>query len=279
MQDLKSITVLVRVAQAGSFTAAARQLGMSTPAVSKIVARLERDLDTRLFNRTTRQLSLTNHGRLFLERARAALGEMDRAVEMLREARHEPAGSVRIATNVAVGKEFLLPVLADFMARYPKVALEIKFDDGRIDLVREGFDIGLQNWEAVGERSYVSRLLCELPLILVASPAYLDKRQVPQTPEDLERHEAVSVRQNSGQVAGWEFTADSPRRRKAPYTIYPRARLLVTEQYDAVINAARLGLGVTVVFAHTVLRELQRGELKVLLEKARAALKELESIS
>ena len=271
MEDLKSLTSLVRVAQTGSFTAAARQLGMTTPAISKIIARLEKELDTRLFNRTTRQLSLTSQGRLFLERATAALAELDQAVDMLREARHEAAGLVRIATNVAIGKEYILPLLADFMGRYPKVTLEIKFDDGAPDLVREGYDIGIQHWEA-GEESYISRPLCAFPLILVASPAYLASRGIPVKPEDLAQHEAVSVRQNSGQVATWQFRPDPGNRKKALrlrrselYVHNPRARLIVAEQYDAVINGALLGMGVTVVFAHTVLRYLHSGELKVLL--------------
>lgn len=270
MEDLKSLSTLVKVAQTGSFTAAARQLGMTTPAVSKIIARLEKELDTRLFNRTTRQLSLTSQGRVFLEKATHALGELEAAVDRLHEARHEAAGLVRIVSNVAIGKEYVLPLLASFMARHPKVVVEIKFDDGVPDLVREGFDIGIQNLES-GEQSYVSRPLGAFPLILVASPGYLARKGIPRSPADLSGHEAVSVRQNSGQAAMWEFRRVDGRSRKPKsglsdrFLHEPAARLLVAEQYDAVINGALLGMGITVVFAHTVLRYLRDGELKVLL--------------
>jgi DNA-binding transcriptional LysR family regulator len=266
MESLKNLATVVCVAQTGSFTAAGRQLGLSTPAVSKIVARLEQELDTRLFNRTTRQLSLTSQGQVFLERAGIALRELEGAVDALHEARSEASGLIRIVSNVAIGKEVILPLLARFMSRYPKVSVEMRFDDGVPDLVREGFDIGIHHLE-VGEQSYVSRLLGVLPLALVASPEYLSRRGVPRTPADLAAHDAVSVRQNSGQPAVWEFKARAARRGRGAevYRHEPAARLLVAEQYDAVVNGALLGMGITVVFAHTVLRHLRAGDLRVLL--------------
>ena len=270
MEDMKNLTTLIAVAQTGSLTAAGRQLGMTTSAVSKLVARYEKDLDARLFNRTTRQLSLTNQGRLFLEKAQHALAELAEAVDQLHESRQEAAGLIRIASNVAIGKEYILPLLADFMARHPKVSVEIKFDDGIADLVREGYDIGIQHIE-ISEQSYISRPLGQFPMILVASPGYLARKGIPRTPADLSAHDAVSVRQNSGQNAAWEFSRVAEGMRKPrsvqpkPFLHVPAARLLVAEQYDAVINGALLGMGITVVFAQTVLPHLRRGELKVLL--------------
>jgi LysR family transcriptional activator of dmlA len=272
MEDLKSLTALVLVVQTSSFTAAASQMGITAAAVSKIIGRLEKELDTRLLNRTTRQVSLTNHGRLFVEKATAALNQLDQAVDLLRESRNEPAGLVRIATNVAIGKEYILPLLADFMNQYPKVSLEMRFDDRAPDLVREGFDLGIQHWET-GEKSFVARHLGDFPMILVASPAYLERKGIPRTPQDLAQHEAVSIKLNSGQLATWEFRLDRAKQgndagetgKDEVHVHRPKARLLITEQYDAVVNGVLLGLGVTVVFAHCVLRYLRTNELKVLL--------------
>lgn len=269
MDELRTLTTFAQVSQHGSFTEAARHLGMTTAAVSKIIMRLERHLDTRLFKRTTRQLSLTSEGRLFLDKVKAALAQLNQGMDMLREGRHEPAGLVRVLTNAAFGKDHLLPRMAAFLERYPKVDLDIRFDDSQLDLIKEGYDMAIQVRDAT-EKSYISRRLCDLPLVLVASPAYLARRGIPRSVEDLRRHECITVRLTSGQNAAWEFRRLAPTGRRGTTKMerdhyQPKGRLIVVGQYDAVLDAALAGLGPTVVFAHSVLRYLRSGELKVLL--------------
>lgn len=270
MNDLKSFELLVSVAQTGSFTATARQKGLTTAAVSKIVSRLEREVGVRFFSRTTRQVSLTSQGRIFVEKAALALEQFDHAMGLLHEGKNEPSGSVRVTTNAAFGKDLIVPLLPGFLDRFPKVDLEIRFHDGMLDLVKEGYDLGIQN-QPQGEGTYVSRLLCQLPLALVASPAYLKRFGTPVIPQDLVHHQCVNVRLSSGQAARWKFVPltapGSAANQAAPgeHLHIPNGRVLVSEQYDAVVNAALAGLGLTVVFAQSVMRYLQTGELQVVL--------------
>jgi DNA-binding transcriptional LysR family regulator len=271
MNDLKGFELLVSVARTGSFTETAKLKGLTAAAVSKIVSRLEREIGVRFFSRTTRQVTLTKQGRIFVEKTTAGLEQFDEAICILRQEMNEPIGQVRITTNAAFGKELILPLLPHFFERHPKVDLEICFNDGVLDLVKEGFDIGIQT-QPKGEGSYISRLLCKPPLALIASPAYLKRYGKPSTPEDLEHHQCINVRLRSGQLAQWEFVSRQTKKRRNAqagssdtYLLTPRGRLLVSDQYDAIVNSALTGLGITVVYAHSVLRYLRHGELKVLL--------------
>lgn len=263
MKDLKQLRAFVAVAESGSFTAAAQHLGMTTPAVSKAVSRLEEALDTRLFRRTTRRIALTEEGRLYLTRVTSALAELDRAEDLLKESRQEPSGVIRVLTNAAVGKHYLLPIVAPFLGRYPKIDLELRFDDGQYDLVKEGFDFSLQLAPA-REISQVCRHLMDLDLelVLVASPRYLASHGVPRTPADLARHRCINVLRHSGHDGIWEFSGEAC---SEPEVVHPQGRLLVAGQYDAVLDAALQGLGVTVVFANSALPYLRAGELRILL--------------
>lgn len=261
MQDLKRLTAFIAVANTGSFTAAALQMGLSTPAVSKMISRLEHSLDSRLFRRTTRSIALTDAGRIYLSKVSAALAELEHAEDLLKEARQEPAGVIRALTSAAVGKDYLMPILGPFLERYPKIDLELRFDDGQHDLIKEGFDFALQ-LSPSREASQICRHLLDLELVLVASTAYLARNGVPATPNDLAAHQCINIFQHSGHAGIWEFTGD---KQKKPNIVHPKGRLLVAGQYDAVINAAIMGMGITVVFARSALPYLKSGQLKIIL--------------
>lgn len=281
MDDLKALKAFRAVSRCGSFTAAARQLGMTTAAVSKSVGRLEKQLDTRLFNRSTRQLSLTDEGRLFLEKVNSALDTLDEGVDRLHEHRRQPAGVISIATATAFGKDHLLARLADFLDRYPRIRLEMRFDDSRIDLIREGYDLSIQ-FRPPSEQTYIARALCELPMVLVGSPDYLARRGIPGTVAELKEHERVTLRQESGQIAAWQFhrldrnPGKGDSRLRAERHL-PEGRLLLAGQYDAVLDSALAGHGLTVTYADSVLRYLKTGELKILLPDYRITGGGLES--
>ena len=260
IDDLRSLQYFVLAAQCGSFTAAAARLGITPAAVSRCIMRLEAQLNTRLFNRTTRQLHLTDAGRRFMQRAAAAIGELDRGVEELAAAQNRAAGLLRISTITSFGKRHVIPLLPAFLARHPDVDVEVSFDEGKADLVAHGFDVGIRRGQS-GDASYVSRSLCTLPLVVVASPAYLAGRGVPACPEDLRRHDCIGVRLPSGMTPKWEFGAEAG----ASFVFEPHCRLVVSAQLDAVVDAALAGLGVTTLIADTVLSHLQRGDLKLLL--------------
>jgi LysR family transcriptional activator of dmlA len=264
MYDPRDLFPFVEAARRGSFSAAARHLQVTPSAVSKSIARLEKALNVSLFNRSTRQFQLTVAGQQFYERLGVALQDIENALESLDEARQTPTGLVRLSTMVSFGKHFVLPLVTDFHARYPEVALEIQFDDGTPDLIRERFDLAIRRGPLREGRS-VARLLCTLPLVLVASPGYLARRGIPQSPEDLTGHECISVRFPFGRHAKWSFrAATGPIERT--YVHHPQGRLVVSEQpADTLVDAALMGAGVTAIAACFALPGLRSGALKLLL--------------
>ena len=167
-----SILAFVHAAEQGSFVAAARTLNISASAISKNISNLERSLGVRLLNRTTRSIQLTGEGQAFFERARIAIDALDHAIDSVTAHRIEPIGKVRISTGNATGNAYLLPVLPELIKRYPALNIEVDFDDRRVDLVREGYDLALRaGW--LEDSSLISRPICHLPNVLVASTEYL----------------------------------------------------------------------------------------------------------
>jgi DNA-binding transcriptional LysR family regulator len=164
-QRIRAILSFVQTAGAGSFAAAARALGISSAAVSKNVAGLESALGVRLMNRTTRTLSLTAEGAAFLKQARIALDALDTAVDTVAAHRLEPTGKVRISTSGAFGRDHVMPALPGLLGRYPALSIEMDFDDRRIDLVQEGYDLGLRGGQIL-DSALVSRSICRLNMSL-----------------------------------------------------------------------------------------------------------------
>ncbi|AXW15759.1 hypothetical protein CJO84_13945 [Ralstonia solanacearum] len=190
---VRAILSFVQAATTGSFAAAGRVLGISSAAVSKNVAGLEKALKVRLMNRTTRTLQLTEEGAVFLRQARLALEALDVAVDAVAAKRDEPTGRVRISTSAAFGRQQLMPMLPGLLARYPGLSVLIDFDDRIVDLVRDGYDLALRGGH-MRDSALVSRPVCRLNKILVASPGYLAHHAVPRMIEDLQQHKLVARR-------------------------------------------------------------------------------------
>lgn len=266
--DPRDLFPFVKAARLGSFSAAARALQQTPSAVSKSVARLESDLGVRLFNRNTRQLQLTDIGSAFFEAMAGSISRIDAAVESAREMQRGPAGVVRVSSITSFGRHFLVPVVKGFQQRYPLVKLEIQFDDGTPDLIAEGFDVAIRRGEAKGART-VARKLASLPLILVATPEYLRARGIPKHPDDLAAHDCVSIRFPSGRYAQWKFRDTGSKASMGETFVHsPRGPLIVSEQpVDALVDAAKMGLGVVAVAASFVLPLLKDGTLKILLSQ------------
>lgn len=265
MDDLRNLVAFARVARVGTFTGAAAELGLTTAAVSKIISRLEVRLASRLFTRSTRQLALTAEGRLYLEKVEAALSQLQEAEAQLLERRKEAAGNLRLWTSVAIGKDHVLPMLAEFLERWPKVTVDVRCDDQVPNLIASGYDVAIHH-ASLGSGTSVIKRLAELPLVLVASPAYLERRGVPRTLEDLAMHECIATHSSAVLAARWEFRRRQPKGgRTATAVVSPRGRVRIADQYDAVLDAALCGLGATLVFAHSAIRHLESGKLRVLL--------------
>lgn len=267
MDSLNELLAFVQVLRSGSFTAAAKRLGISTTAVSKSVARLERRLETRLINRTTRSISPTAEGLLFFEHVEAGLNHIDQAVNLIREAREGPSGLIRVSSVTYFGRHLLLPLVPDFLDAHAKVSLEINMNDTLPDLVSEGFDVGIVHGKPAATR-YVCRPLYRLPLVLVASTAYLARHGEPRHPGDLVDHDCIVVLRLSGERYGWSFSpagAGRPGKPSERHMHYPKGRLVLSKQVDTAVDAALMGLGITVAFVESVLPHLESGRLRVLL--------------
>lgn len=262
---LGDLLPFVESARSGSFSAAARKLQLTPSAVSKSIARLEKALDARLFLRSTRQLELTAEGQMLLDRIDSAFASVDEAIDALHEARQEPAGLVRVSVLAAFGRLWVMPLLQALMRQHPKLDIELQLDDGTADLIADRFDLAIRRGPLRAQNS-VARHLGSLPLVLVASPAYLSERGVPRHPSDLAEHDCVSVRFPSGRRAKWVFRGLASASSPTATHIEPRGRLVLSEQpADALVDAAVAGFGITAIAASFVLPQLQRGELKLLL--------------
>ncbi len=259
-QRIPAMLSFIQAADRGSFAAAARALHISAAAVSKNVAGLEQTLGVRLMNRSTRSLQLTTEGQTFLENARAAIDALDHAVDSVSRQHAEVVGQVRISTGNAFGQHYLLPLLPKLQQRHPGLRLAIDFDDHRIDLVRDGYDLALRGG-TIDDSSIISRTICPLHTILVAAPSYLAQHGVPQQISDLEHHRQIAVRFLNGKMTTWNLKL----RQGEVNRPYPREPDLTVSAPESAVQAAVMGLGIAQVAVHHSWRYLRDNKLKIVL--------------
>ncbi|MFC6839345.1 LysR family transcriptional regulator [Xanthomonas theicola] len=201
MDSLNGFVVFVQVAETRRFVAAGRLLGVSASAVGKRVARLEEKLGVRLFHRSTRSVTLTAEGTLFLERSRRILAEIEAAERELSQATAAPRGRLRVSLPLV--SALVLPVLGEFMREYPEIELDLDFTDRMVDVVEEGFDAVVRTGEPADSR-LSARRLGTFQMRLVASPDYLARRGIPMAPADLRQHTCLHYRfPNSDKLETW----------------------------------------------------------------------------
>lgn len=260
-QRVRAIISFVHAADAGSFVAAGRILGVTSAAVSKNIAGLEKALGVRLMNRTTRMLMLTEEGTVFLHQARIALEALDAAVDTIAAQRATVSGRVRISTSSAFGRDHLLPALPSLQTKYPDLFIEVDFDDRVIDMVRDGYDVAIRGG-SIPDTALVTRPICHLNAILVASPKYLEHYGVPQTYLELKKHRLIARRFLGGAVTPWSFKAPD-----GSITLFdPTDKAPLTfSAPEALVQGACDGLGITQVGAHSCLAHLRSGTLKIVL--------------
>jgi DNA-binding transcriptional LysR family regulator len=207
MDKLTGLAAFVRTAQTQSFVAAGRLLGLSASAVGKSVARLEQRLGVRLFQRSTRRIRLTDEGSRFYERCRHILDDIDQAEAMLSHATEAPRGRLRVSV-ITVGYRFLMPILPEFMQRYPEVELDLDFDDRIVDVIDDGLDAVIRSGDLPDSR-LMARRLGSFRAMLCASPDYLQRQGTPQHPRELERHACLQFRNHtSGKLQKWMMRTD-----------------------------------------------------------------------
>ncbi|MCD9005076.1 LysR family transcriptional regulator [Luteimonas sp. XNQY3] len=256
MDSLGSLNVFVHAAEQRSFVEAGRVLGVSAAAVGKSIVRLERGLGVRLFHRSTRSVTLTDAGRMFLLRCRRILAEADAAQAELSAQRASVQGRLRISLPLV--SEPLLPMLADFMAAYPDVVLDLDFTDRVVDVIEEGFDAVLRVGEPSDSR-LAARYIGRFQRRLVASPDYLRARGTPQTPADIAGHVCLQYRYPStGRLETWPLR-DAPEQFRIPES-------MVCNNVETRVCFAIRGRGIAYVPDYSARAALQDGRLVTVLD-------------
>ena len=259
MDRFAALQAFVAVAELRSFSAAARRLRIAKSAISRQVGALEAALGVRLFNRTTRSLSLTEVGRGYFERAERILADLSEADEAVGEMRSAPRGKLRVSAPMSFGFLHLTPALCDFLARYPEVDVDVALSDRFVDLVEEGFDVAVRI-AVLPDSSLIARRLAPARAVICASPAYLARRGEPKIPDDLAGHDCLF---NSNLPSGreWRFVG----RDGSPTRVAVKGRLSLNNG-DALRVAALHGFGLVRLPTFIVGRDLQAGMLTSVLD-------------
>ncbi|MBS2013158.1 MAG: LysR family transcriptional regulator [Deltaproteobacteria bacterium] len=260
--ELAGVEAFLAVAEKRSFTAAAAALRVTPSAVSQTVRALEERVGVRLLQRTTRSVGLTEAGARFLERVRPAMRAVHAAFETLDEERGRPAGTLKLNVPRVAKKAVLDPMLADFMAAYPELDLEIVVDDRLVDIVEGGFDAGIRIGETLDQEVVAVPISGPLRMAVVGAPAYFARRPRPKHPRDLLAHECVNYRRMStGSIYDWEFEEEGHE-----ISIAVEGRVVTNDQ-DAMIEAAIAGLGLAFVMESEVEAPLADGRLVRVLDR------------
>ncbi|WP_017301853.1 LysR family transcriptional regulator [Nodosilinea nodulosa] len=207
MDKLESMRAFTQVVEAGGFAAAARRMDLSRSAVNKLVMNLEEHLQTQLLHRTTRKVSPTDAGRAYYDRCLTILADLEEAELSLTRLQQEPRGSLRINAPMTFGTLHLAPLVVEFMAQYPEVQVELVLNDRRIDPIEEGFDITVRIADKPPGSGLIAHTLAPCPLVLCASPAYLQRRGTPVHPDDLKHHACLHYGHRS-QDTSWTLVGD-----------------------------------------------------------------------
>ncbi len=257
MDNLTGISVFVQVAETRSFVAAGRQLGVSSSAIGKSIARLEQRLGVRLFHRSTRSINLTAEGTLFLVRCQRVLDELEAAELELSSSSSEPRGKLRVSLPLA--GQFLFSLLSGFARRYPDIHLELDFTDRLVDVVDEGFDAVVRTG-ALDDSRLVARRLGAFRFVLVGAPGYFQAHGVPASASALGEHDCLLYRvPSTGKLERWplpEQASNGPQDLRA---------VMVCNNIDMLVNAALAGRGIACLPEFAVKAALQSGELQAVL--------------
>ncbi len=258
---LADLPAFIASVDAGGFAAAAQRLNLSRSAVAKSVGRLEARLGVRLFHRTTRSLTLTEDGQLFLDHGRRALGEMQAGRALLESGRREVAGRLRVSMPVLFGRVCVAPLLIRMAEAHPKLELDLAFSDRLVDVVEDGFDLVVRNGPLQSWPGLMARRIAHQHMRVCAAPAYLDAAGRPGTPADLERHRAI-LYGRAGRVLSWQF----PQEAGPALTLTPPSRLRF-DDLGAIRDAAVAGHGLAWLPCWLIRDDVAAGRLVLVLDE------------
>jgi DNA-binding transcriptional LysR family regulator len=262
MDTIAGIRLFNRVVEDGSFSAAGRRLGLTPSSVSRQIGALEKSLDARLLNRTTRKVSLTEAGAIYYQRTRRILTEIEEANEAVGIMRTAPQGTLKLSVPVVFGQRYIVPNMPEFLALYPEVSIELNVTDNYVDLIEEGADLAIRVGGGT-QLSFVARKLATMHRVLCASPAYLDAHGEPAHPDDLVAHNCLCYNHRAGQVI-WRFADD-----QGSYETQIEGNFAANNA-GSIAAAAIAGMGLALLPVWMVGREIQEGCLQVVLPGYRA---------
>jgi DNA-binding transcriptional LysR family regulator len=243
------LDAFIAAADEGSFSAAARRLGLTPAAVSKSVNRLEVRLGVRLFQRSTRSLALTTDGERLYGQVRLPWSEIGDALTDLSQGAGKPAGTLKVSLAYTVGRQYFVPMLEEFSRRYPDVVPDLYFDNRQVDLIADGFDVGIGGG--------IARELARVDIVLAASPAYLKAHAAPESPADLTRHRGLLRRSlSSGRLVPWTL-----KHRSGKEVVASVRPVAVLDDPEAIARAAACGMGIAMLPLPHALPLLDSGEL------------------
>lgn len=258
--SLKELEAAVAIARRGTFRAASIDLGISTTALSHTIGRLESALGVRLFNRTTRSVSLTDAGRLFIQHVAPSLQDLHAALETVREQRETPSGTIRINAAPFAARAIISPLVLEFVRRYPDMNVDIVTEGRMIDIVRDGFDLGVRVAGLVPSDMIAVSLGRPQRHAVVGSPAYFERHCVPVVPPDLLTHKCIRVRLPDGSTYRWRFEKDGEQ-----IQIDVEGQISLDEA--SLTRAAVLaGAGIGYLFEQDILPEIKTGRVIRVLE-------------
>lgn len=258
-QGLIEFDAVLAIARRGSFRAAALELGVSTTSFSNLISALERRLGVRLFNRTTRSVSLTDAGRNFVDQVAPAVATLHDAMLAASAQQESPSGTIRINAFPTAAREILAPLLLPFLRRYPQVHVDLVTEGRIVDIVAEGFDLGLRSAELVPSDMIAIPVGPPRRFAVVASPAYLEAHGMPETPPDLMRHRCLRIRLPNGALHRWQFERDGQ-----PFQIDVEGPITLDEASLARI-AALENMGIGYFMESDVREDLEAGRMVRLL--------------
>lgn len=259
MDKLANMQAFATVGQTGNFAAAARKLSLANSVVSKRVKDLEDFLGMQLLVRTTRKVRLTDAGYDYLEYVRKCLDEMTEVEEAVRHQAQKPVGMIKLAAPQSFGRQYLGPALAAYLEKYPDVSLKVYLSDKRVDLLEEGFDLGI-TIGVLQDSNLVARKLGDCRRVVCASPHYFRKHGKPQKPQDLGSHNCLSYL-NLAEGKAWPFTMGGKRVWQAVSGRFS------ADNGDILYQAALTGSGIALLPAFIVGKAVETGKLQVVLEK------------
>jgi DNA-binding transcriptional LysR family regulator len=259
MDLLSAFQVFVRVSESGSFSAVAREMGLSQPAISRQIAALEEHFGERLLQRTTRSLTLTDDGRDLLVHATRVLESLEEAETAVGRRRGTVAGTVRLSVPATFGRLYLAPRLGELLTAHPALEIELLLNDGLADLVSDGIDLAVRAGP-IGDSSFIVRKLGPVGRYAIASGAYLDRHGTPRTPDDLIGHDCLIFTQNVNPYE-WQFNGPDGM---ISIAVAGRFR---SDAGDAIREAVISGYGIGMLPAWYFTDELETGKVRVILRE------------